>query len=392
MSYRTTVRTFGPSPASDSFLLKGLEDPPETIFTKAAGHSSSRVELRNVKPIASYSWIGGPTPSIAVPGEESWLKGLTIKLLRGFGGRPLLRPFPADSGVHYVDRNTSCMGHRSALIPIFAAVDSLHDDFRYRDFDLVTDRNNLRKLLRCIDGQHEKTFRIDLDVLGKTCLFTRREETLEETITEFRGFGHDHHRIISYDFGGLKVLLRYEVDACVESESEDDSFLASFSALSIGATGGASTLPDDSAFSSRFGMKVKLTSPRSVVPQSSVIEITTRAARRELDWKEAYPQLYLSQTPYLYLAKHTRGTFGRVEKFQINSKGMAAHAREAEASMAKLEALLSAILKAVRKHGEGVPLSLVYRAGELKLYKRKQGTRQPFGKDILSKFPRVAAT
>ncbi|KIO08991.1 hypothetical protein M404DRAFT_22218 [Pisolithus tinctorius Marx 270] len=139
-------------------------------------------------------------------------------------------------------------------------------------------------------------------------------------------------------------------------------------------------------------MKVKLTSPRSVLPQSSVIEIKTRAARRELDWKEVYPQLYLSQTSYLYLAKHTRGTFGRVEKFQINSEGMAAHAREAEASMAKLEALLSAILKAVRKYGEGVPLSLVYRAGELQLYKRKRGTRRPFGKDVLSKFPRVAAT
>ncbi|KAI6006616.1 hypothetical protein F5J12DRAFT_101327 [Pisolithus orientalis] len=396
MSYRTTVRTFGPSPASDSFLLKGLEDAPETISTEAADHSSSRAELRNVKPIASYSWIGGPTPSIAVPASPRIWKTTTVTTV------------PADSGVHYVDRNTSFMGRRSALIPIFAAVDSLHDDFRYRDFDLVTDRNNLRKLLRCIDGQHEKTFRIDLDVLGKTCLFTRREETLAETLTEFRGYGHEyemaatkprrgsedeisHHRIISYDFGGLKVLLRYEVDACAEPESEDDSFLASFSTLSIGATGGAPTLSNDSAFSSRFGMKVKLTSPRSVLPQSSVIEIKTRAARRELDWKEVYPQLYLSQTSYLYLAKHTRGTFGRVEKFQINSEGMAAHAREAEASMAKLEALLSAILKAVRKYGEGVPLSLVYRAGELQLYKRKQGTRRLFGKDILSKFPRVAA-
>ncbi|KAI6162843.1 hypothetical protein EDD17DRAFT_1776415 [Pisolithus thermaeus] len=299
------------------------------------------------------------------------------------------------------------MGHRPSLTPIFAAVDSLHDDFQYHGLDLVTDRNNLRKLLRCIDRQHDKTFRIDIDLLGKTCLFTRREETLVETIQGFRGYGHQyelaatkprrgsegeisHHRIVSYDFGGLKVLLRYKVDACTVLESEDDSLLASFSALSVG-TRGASTLSNDSAFSTRFGVKVKMSSPRSVVPQSSVIEIKTRAAHKELDWKEFYPQLYLSQTLHLYLAKHTRGMFSQVEKFQLNSEGMAVHARGAEAAMAKLEVLLKAILKAVRERGEGVPLSLVYRAGKLQLYKRNQGTGQPFEKDISSKFQRAAA-
>lgn len=68
---------------------------------------------------------------------------------------------PANSGVHHVDYNTSFMGHRSPLIPIFAAIDSLHIDFKYRDLDLITDRNSLRKFLRCIDRQHDGTFRID---------------------------------------------------------------------------------------------------------------------------------------------------------------------------------------------------------------------------------------
>ncbi|KAI6038190.1 hypothetical protein EDC04DRAFT_2868498 [Pisolithus marmoratus] len=294
------------------------------------------------------------------------------------------------------------MGGRSPLIPIFAAIDSMHIDFRYRDLDLITGRNSLRKLLRCIDQQHDKTFRIDVDLLGKTCLLTRCEETLTDTINEFRGYGQEyelaatkarrgsekdisHYRIISYHLGGLNVLLRSAADACVEPAGEDDSFLASFSALGIG-TRGAPQPNNDSACLNLFGIKVKLTSPRLLLPQSSVIEIKTRAAHRELDWKEAYPQLYLSQTPYLYLAKHSRGTFGRVEKVQINSRAMAAHTREAEAAMVKLEALLSDILKAVRKHGEGVPLSLVYRAGELQLYKCKDRTRRPFGRDITRKF------
>ncbi|KAI5987856.1 hypothetical protein EDD15DRAFT_1406470 [Pisolithus albus] len=291
------------------------------------------------------------------------------------------------------------MGHRSPLMPIFAAVDSLHIDFKYRDLDLITDRNSLRKLLRCIDRQHDKTFRIDVDLLGKTCLLTRREETLTDTINEFRGYGHEyvlaatrprrgseqeisHHRIIRYDFGGLKVLLRSAVDAYAEPASEENSFLASFSALSIGPP----------VYSSRFGVKVKLTSPRTILPQSSVIEIKTRAICRELDWKEVYPQLYLSQTPCLYLAKHSRGMFGQVEKVQINSHAMAAHTRQAGVAMVKLEALLSDILKIVRKHGEGVPLSLVYHGGELRLYKRRETTGHPLGKDISDKFHRAAPT
>ncbi|KAI6103155.1 hypothetical protein EDD16DRAFT_1727661 [Pisolithus croceorrhizus] len=393
MSYRTTAPRY-PLPSQDGFLLKDLEGPVETLSPEAAVQSSGRVQLRNVKPIASYSWIEGKTPSIVVPGCPRIWKNTTVKTV------------PQDAGVQYIDRNTSFMGHRPSLTPIFAAVDSLHDDFRYHNLDLVTDRNNLRKLLRCIDQQRDKTFRIDIDLLGQTCLFTRREETLVETIQGFRGYGHQyelaatkprgsegeisHHRIICYDFGRLKVLLRYEVDACTKPESEDDSLLASFSALSVG-TRGASTPSNDSAFSTRFGVKVKMSSPRSVVPQSSVIEIKTRAVHKELDWKEFYPQLYLSQTLHLYLAKHTRGTFSPVEKFQLYSEGMAVHARGAEAAMAKLEVLLNAILKAVRKHGEGVPLSLVYRAGKLQLYKRSKGTGQPFEKDISSKFQRAAA-
>lgn len=388
MSYRTTVGTY-PSPAIDSFLLKGLEGPIEVFSPGAAAHASSRAQLCNVKPVASYSWTEGTTPTIAVPGYPRIWRDTTVTTV------------PADSGIHYVNHNALRMGHRSLLIPIFAAVDSLNDNFQYHDLDLVTDRSNLRKLLRCIDQQHDRTFRIDLDRLGKTCLLTCCEEAWVVTIDEFCGYGHEyelaasrprrgseddicHHRVISYDFGGLKVLLRYEVDACVDLGTDNDHPFAS-SAPSI-ETRGTSTLSDDLACFSYFGVEIKLTSPRTVLLQSSVVEIKTRSARRELNWKEVYPQLYLSQTPCLYLAKHARGMFGQVEKVQINDQEMAAYATEAEAAMAKLETLLCDILKAVRKRREGVPLSLVYRAGKLQLYKRREGIGQPLEKDILNKF------
>lgn len=75
MSYRATTASWSfPSPPNDNFLLDGLEGPVETLSPSAAAvHPSSRVQLLDVKPIASYSWIDeeGTTPYVVVPGEPS---------------------------------------------------------------------------------------------------------------------------------------------------------------------------------------------------------------------------------------------------------------------------------------------------------------------------------
>lgn len=99
-----------------------------------------------------------------------------------------------------------------------------------------------------------------------------------------------------------------------------------------------------------------------------------------------YPQLYLSQTAYLYLAKHTKGTFGSVEKFALGGASMAVHAKRAEAGMGKLKALLDDILKVVRREGHGAKLRLLSTGGDLALYKRAAGAGKPIGDELLNKF------
>lgn len=96
----------------------------------------------------------------------------------------------------------------------------------------------------------------------------------------------------------------------------------------------------------------------------------------------------ISQTPYLYLARHTNGTFGSVQKIDINGQAMAPYAKQAKDAMRKLQLLLVLILTAVRKQGERKPLSLVYYGGNLKLYKRKEGTGKPIEVEISRKFCR----
>jgi len=83
----------------------------------------------------------------------------------------------------------------SPLVPLFAAIDDMSPSFDYKQFDFITDRNNLRKLLRWATGvSDEKDFRIDVDVAGSTCLFTRVEGQCTETAQGFRGYGHEYEK------------------------------------------------------------------------------------------------------------------------------------------------------------------------------------------------------
>ncbi|KAF9223146.1 hypothetical protein BS17DRAFT_782437 [Gyrodon lividus] len=388
--YRQTKPTYSDPPVDLAFLLKDLGEPIKT-FSCPSAVTADVVQLKDFKAISSYSWIDAATPTIAVPGSPRvWANTHVTRV-------------PADKGVHYIDQNAARMQGHSPLLPLFVAIDNMNIQFRYDDLDLVTDRNNLRKLLRFVTGaKDEKDFRIDIDLAGKTCLLTRREEKNAETIVGFRGFGHEyetaattatrgcenatgHHRIVSYDFGGLKVLLRFEVDACVVGGTNDDEFLESFSALNIETPGVVTKSPALTPIAPS-ALSVKFTMPRTLTPQGNMVEIKTRASHRALDWIEIYPQLYLSQTPYLYVAKHERGNFQTVEKTQLNGATMRPYAKQAEASMGKLKILLGQILEVVRKEGNNVPLSLVCRGGELVLYKRAAGSENPTEKYITNKF------
>lgn len=60
-------------PVNDEFLLKDLEDSVETFIIDAAIASSDTLQLCDVKPVASYSWIEDTVPTIAVPGLPCFL-------------------------------------------------------------------------------------------------------------------------------------------------------------------------------------------------------------------------------------------------------------------------------------------------------------------------------
>lgn len=79
-------------------------------------------------------------------------------------------------------------------------------------------------------GKYNKEdFTVHAEMLSNTAIFCREETETTENVRpkQFKGYGHTfeneyttsqvngstgHHRIISYDFGGLKLIIRHETD------------------------------------------------------------------------------------------------------------------------------------------------------------------------------------
>ena len=134
-----------------------------------------------------------------------------------------------------------------------------------RNFDLVTDRNCLRKLLRFVSADGlEGPFRVDVLVQGDVIFLCRWEAELKRIVLGHQntGYGHSfekattrfdeklkdssgHHRVVRYNLGDLRCLVRYEADGCIEDVGESskkpkaeegnnaDDLLDAFKSMSI---------------------------------------------------------------------------------------------------------------------------------------------------------------
>ncbi|TFK40515.1 hypothetical protein BDQ12DRAFT_679577 [Crucibulum laeve] len=300
----------------------------------------------------------------------------------------------------------------AVLLPLITAVDIKAKEegllsFDWPSVDFVTDRNGLRKLLRWIVGGEVKNFRIDLQLAGeKTVLFNRWERRTRELFSGYTfGFNFEkastkhaygcenstgHHRIVTYDLSGLKMVVRFEVDACLPTEAP----ATKKSTPSLGASTGKSASNVDDLIDSLANVKISPTdssSPSSIpssatdsavylqvikggnqVPQSAIIELTTRSEARasQLDWAESFPQLFLSQTAHHFLAIHQRGRFIEIQKRKLTSPELQKVASDIQPYLKKLRRILDDIKALVIKHGERGRLSLVCIDGDLKVYER----------------------
>ncbi|KAL0631015.1 hypothetical protein Q9L58_010133 [Maublancomyces gigas] len=303
------------------------------------GAANSIVCKTGFKALGSYNWLDKPEPTILVPGSPpKWTP------------RPTETQLTPDAGHVLIDQNAHrCPDH--PLEPLFRALLTNNPAIDLTTIDLVTDRNNLRKLLRFVSNQDDKPFTIRVQRLGTTTLFTRTEPKSSEHITGFRGFGHEfekaytswprgmenstgHNRIVQYNLCGLKLVVRFEVDASTHVGTVVDADTLS------SLLGGVSLAPvcDSTTF--------HVTRRGTLVPQESVLEIKTRAVSRTLDLADVLPQLWFSETPALAVGYHSRGRFGSVKPEKMDLEGWE---RNNAPMLRKLVEMLRVIVKEAEK-------------------------------------------
>ncbi|EGO56094.1 hypothetical protein NEUTE1DRAFT_146870 [Neurospora tetrasperma FGSC 2508] len=321
-----------------------------------------------------------------------------------------------DSGTYHRDRNAARYPQHPlepTLITCLRTTGNLNPSL-ISSLDIVACSSTLGNLLRFVRGQ-DKTFRILVEKVGTTVFFVRRENSPTETIPDVRGYGHafpeaytmwereakgssSHQRVITYRFGGLKLLVRFEADGYMrdevggadgigtvkvgEDESDNQDVDGLFSSLKISASSSSSN-SDSSAISqvnSKASSAPTLTikeSPNSLVPQSQIFDLKTRSIRArgvKDTLSEELPRLWVSQIPRFILAYHTRGLFQR-EDMEIKDvrEDVKRWEKEQKQALTKLVGLLKWIREVVDEI-EGKKMEVVHREDAIGILEiREQG-------------------
>ncbi|MCJ1420460.1 hypothetical protein MMC32_006817 [Xylographa parallela] len=353
--------------------------------------------VTDVKVLSSYNWIEAPqaTPTIAVPGSPALWSAPGVS-----------RRLKKDSGLIYIAQNAA-RHPESPLEPLFRALYITHPSFDIRSIDIVTDRNNIRKLLSFLDPSSSRNgleaFTMNIEVTKNTAIFCRDEAKTLEYIgpNEFRGFGHEfekaytvtqiggstgHHRIISYRFSDLNFIVRHETDGYVDTDTRSpsakaknhtqDSLSSMLETLSLSP---ARSPPGITP----AGSKLTIKEEGQVVPLESTLEIKTRVFHKSLDIQEIATQLWVSQTPKLVRAYHQNGTFQKPVVEDVTAAIKSWEERK-QNDLRKLAALIPKIITLVKKCGGNAILKYDVEGDKLVICRVERKAMLP--KDLYSKW------
>ena len=202
--------------------------------------------ITNVKHLASYCWVEGDTPTIVVPGlPPRWT--------------PLAGPqrLQKDFGLVFCAQNAA-RHPQSPVEPLFRSLFMENPDFDLHSVDVISDRNNIRKLLQFInpgrDSHKLEPFTINVEVTKNTAVLARTQAATTEFIgpRDFRGFGHNfekeytiseisgatgHHRVLSYCFAGMSFIVRHETDGYLSATNKTagDSLAEVLGSMTLGS-------------------------------------------------------------------------------------------------------------------------------------------------------------
>ncbi|KAF2233486.1 hypothetical protein EV356DRAFT_524461 [Viridothelium virens] len=299
-----------PSPTGPILLKIGQRD---IVDSSSEDVGSSKITDLNYA--VSYNWLDKDGPTIKVPGRPpTWT--------------PLAKPvkLSQDSGTYYRDLNAAHYP-KFPMEPAAQALLKEQPEFLCKDVDVVACGSTLGNILRFV-RKTEKTFRFVVEAVGDTVFFIRKEKSPRETIPNVRGYGHSfpeayttwecdvkgstsHQRVISYRFGDLHLLLRFE----------SDGYLRNLTKL----PGKASDL------------------------DHALFDLKTRAAYRkgEDTLAEELPRLWISQIPNFILAYHDYGVFEDIQVTNVREEVLKWE-RENQDTLQQFAVLLRKLIEVAR--------------------------------------------
>ena len=147
-----------------------------------------------------------------------------------------------------------------------------------------------------------------------------------------------HQRIISYQFGGLSCLVRFEADGYLEEELAPER--------ERDATSG------DSAPAGKLEIdNISIRSGGKLIPQHTIFELKTRGVHKKNEdhMSDNLPRMWLAQIPFFILAFHHYGSF-KPEDITVQDvrKEVAAWQGNNQALLHKLSVLLAKLVTIAR--------------------------------------------
>jgi hypothetical protein len=207
---------------------------------------------------------------------------------------------------------------------MFRALDYTCPQLELKEFDLITDRKNIRALLEFVqNGCGPAGHRIDAELVGdKTVVFFVGWRggrgynsaggygiNFERAFTGALSEGTiQHHRVVTYTLGSLSLMIKYEVDAYL-GPAESSTL----------------TIPDNPLVRpSTVGPTGFRIIPRgaALAAPESILEIKTVRAGRSSHVRQTLTQMWFSRTPTLVTGCHDgEGTFTAVKMRNVMEDG-----------------------------------------------------------------------
>ena len=294
-------------------------------------------------------------------------------------------------------------------------------DFDVSGVQLVTELNNLRRLLRAVLGEPPlQPFRIGLELMHDTLFMSRWTTELRHAPNNPSiGYGHSferaccsydeplqasasHHRIISYTLGGLNCLVQYDANAyhcdCHGPGTELDSSASTPEGQQPEGGDAAEDEPSPATASTPMTAQMQtasgLTIRRMGSPITSSCLLELKTAKANANGKDhvidPLPKLWLSLQTRLLAAKHKEGVFepGTLKRLEHNVQ---AWRREHQAPLQQFVAVLKQIIGCMKERQTGgghVRAAILYEPrdskGSLAIYEQADEIRM-LPKDLEAK-------